>query len=68
MGSNEGTNRIRDNEDHWLKTTILSCLPSYIYLFKVNIRNIRKGQEICSKLTKRKQQNDVIDAILIFYC
>ena len=45
-----------------------AAYPANIYLFKVNMRNIRKGQEICSKLTKRKQQNDVIDAILIFYC
>ena len=36
-----------------------------IYLFKVNIRNTRKRFEICSKLTK-KYQNDVNNVILVF--
>ena len=37
--------------------------PAKIYLFKVNIKNIRKRSEICSKLTiktpEQRQVNDV---------
>ena len=45
----------------------LCNLPANIYLFKVNSTNTRKKCEICSKVTK-KHQNDVNDVVLVFLC
>ena len=41
----------------------LGCSPATIYLFKVNKRNTRTRYEICSKSTKR-HQNDVTGVVL----
>ena len=42
--------------------------PANMYLFKVNNRNTRKRCEICSKITIKKHQNDVITFFYFLYC
>ena len=44
---------------------VSTLIPANIYLFKVDNRYNRKRCEICSKLTK-KHQNDVNDVVLVF--
>ena len=44
---------------------VISSYPANIHLFYVNNRNFRKMYEICSKLTK-KHQDDVNDVFLVF--
>ena len=51
----------KENQDHDLDTNYLSNrgdLPAGNYMFKVNNKNTKTRCEICSKLT-RKQQNDI---------
>ena len=44
----------------------VACLIKYVYLLKVNIRNIRRKCEICSKLTiKKPEQRQCLSGVLI---
>ena len=45
-------------------TNVVQTFPAGIYLFKVNNENTRANSEICSKLTKR-DQNNVNKVILV---
>ena len=43
----------------------ISVIPTNMYFFKVKNKNTRNRYEICSKLTK-KHQDDFVDVVLVF--